>query len=80
MNDEAWVWYHKVVGEEKCTVVDTWWQTETGGVLIAPRPAPNNSTPKPGFPMLPFFGIEPVLVDTEVSDLKLRGWTSKLLF
>ncbi|KAL5463395.1 hypothetical protein EMCRGX_G032288 [Ephydatia muelleri] len=70
LNDEAWVWYHKVVGEEKCTVVDTWWQTETGGVLIAPQPAPNNSTPKPGFPMLPFFGIEPVLVDTEGHELK----------
>ena len=68
------MWYHKVVGEGRCAVVDTWWQTETGGVLIAPRPAPNNSTLKPGFPMLPFFGIQPVLVDAEVSLIGYVSW------
>jgi len=54
-----------VVGEERCTVVDTYWQTETGGITISPRPGPDDSPPKPGFPTRPFFGIEPVLVDLE---------------
>ncbi|CAI7997283.1 Acetyl-coenzyme A synthetase 2-like, mitochondrial [Geodia barretti] len=69
LNDEAWVWYHSVVGEGRCTVVDTWWQTETGGISIAPRPSPDDSTPKPGFPMRPFFGIQPVLVDDQGNEL-----------
>jgi acetyl-CoA synthetase len=61
INPEVWRWYHDVVGEGRCDVVDTWWQTETGGILITPLPG---ATPtKPGSATLPFFGIEPVLVD-----------------
>ena len=61
INPEIWVWYHDVVGEGRCAVVDTWWQTETGGILITPLPG---ATPcKPGSATLPFFGIEPALVD-----------------
>ena len=63
INPEAWLWYHRVVGEERCPIVDTWWQTETGGILITPLPG---ATPlKPGSATRPFFGITPVLVDTE---------------
>ena len=61
INPEAWEWYHKVVGKERCPIVDTWWQTETGGILITPLPG---ATPlKPGSATRPFFGIEPALVD-----------------
>jgi len=61
INPEAWRWYHRVVGDERCPVVDTWWQTETGGMLIAPLPG---ATPlKPGSATLPLPGVEPVLVD-----------------
>ncbi|HLG28679.1 MAG TPA: AMP-binding protein, partial [Candidatus Brocadiales bacterium] len=56
INPEAWLWYHKVIGKEKCPIVDTWWQTETGGILISPLPG---ATPlKPGSTTKPFFGIE----------------------
>jgi acetyl-CoA synthetase len=61
LNKEAWKWYYTVVGDEKCTIVDTYWQTETGGITIAPRPAADDSQPKPGFPSFPFFGILPQL-------------------
>jgi acetyl-CoA synthetase len=61
INPEAWMWYHNVVGEERCPIVDTWWQTETGGILITPLPGA--TTTKPGSATLPFFGIAPVLVD-----------------
>lgn len=61
INPEAWLWYHRVVGENRCPVVDTWWQTETGGILITPLPG---ATPqKPGSATLPFFGVRPLLVD-----------------
>ena len=61
INPEAWMWYHKIVGEERCAIVDTWFQTETGGILISPLPG---ATPtKPGSATRPFFGIKPVLVD-----------------
>lgn len=61
INPEAWNWYHRVVGGERCPIVDTWWQTETGGILITPLPG---ATPlKPGSATRPFFGIEPALVD-----------------
>ena len=63
INPEVWRWYYEVVGEGRCDVVDTWWQTETGGVLIAPLPGAID--PKPGSATLPFFGIEPVLVDED---------------
>ena len=63
INPEAWAWYYRVIGEERCPIVDTWWQTETGGILISPLPG---ATPlKPGSATLPFFGIQPVLMDTE---------------
>jgi len=58
-----WTWYHTVIGKEKCPIVDTWWQTETGGILISPLPG---ATPtKPGSATLPFFGVKPALVDDE---------------
>ena len=63
INPEAWLWYHRVVGEERCRVVDTWWQTETGGILIAPLPGA--TALKPGSATLPFFGVRPGIVDDE---------------
>jgi len=63
INPEIWRWYHDVVGEGRCAVVDTWWQTETGGILITPLPG---ATPtKPGSATLPFFGVKPVIVEPE---------------
>ena len=63
INPEAWLWYHKVVGAGRCPIVDTWWQTETGGSLIAPLPG---ATPlKPGSATRPFFGIKPTIVDND---------------
>ena len=61
INPEVWRWYHDVVGDGRCTVVDTWWQTETGGILITPLPGVTPT--KPGSATLPFFGIKPVIVD-----------------
>ena len=61
INPEIWRWYHDVVGESRCAVVDTWWQTETGGVLITPLPGVTPT--KPGSATLPFFGIKPVVID-----------------
>ncbi len=63
INPEAWEWYYRVVGDERCPVVDTWWQTETGGVLISPLPGATDL--KPGSATRPFFGIQPALVDNE---------------
>ena len=66
INPEVWRWYHDVVGEGRCAVVDTWWQTETGGILITPLPG---ATPcKPGSATFPFFGVKPVVVDPEKSN------------
>ena len=62
INPEAWRWYHDVVGDARCPVVDTWWQTETGGILIAPPPG---ATLKPGSAMKPLPGVQPGVVDTE---------------
>ena len=63
INPEAWMWYHQVVGEGRCQIVDTWWQTETGGILITPLPG---ATPlKPGSATRPFFGVKPLLVDND---------------
>ena len=61
INPEAWRWYYDVVGEARCPVVDTWWQTETGGILISPLPGATDL--KPGSATLPFFGVQPALVD-----------------
>uniref|UniRef100_G1T4S6 Propionate--CoA ligase n=1 Tax=Oryctolagus cuniculus TaxID=9986 RepID=G1T4S6_RABIT len=63
INNEAWEWLHKVVGDSRCTLVDTWWQTETGGICIAPRPSEEGAEILPGMAMRPFFGILPVLMD-----------------
>ena len=63
INPEAWLWYHRVVGEGRCRVVDTWWQTETGGILIAPLPGA--TALKPGSATLPFFGVRPAIVDDQ---------------
>ena len=61
INPEAWEWYNKVVGKGKCPIVDTWWQTETGGILITPLPGATAT--KPGSATTPFFGIKPVIID-----------------
>lgn len=67
INPEAWRWYHEVVGEKRCPIVDTWWQTETGGILITPLPGATDL--KPGSATRPFFGIDPLMVDTEGQEL-----------
>jgi acetyl-CoA synthetase len=63
INPEAWNWYYRVVGDERCPIVDTWWQTETGGILITPLPGA--TVLKPGSATNPFFGVQPALVDNE---------------
>lgn len=63
INTEAWEWYFRVVGESRCPIVDTWWQTETGGICIAPRPSNQGEVILPGMAMRPFFGISPALLD-----------------
>ena len=63
INPEAWLWYHRVVGDGRCPVVDTWWQTETGGILISPLPGATDL--KPGSATKPLFGVRPELVDAE---------------
>jgi len=67
INPEAWEWYHRVVGEERCPIVDTWWQTETGGILITPLPGATKL--KPGSATRPFFGVIPEVVDAEGNPL-----------
>ncbi len=68
INPEAWEWYYQVVGDARCPVIDTWWQTETGGILITPLPGA--TALKPGSATLPFFGIEPALVDDQGNELE----------
>ncbi len=63
INPEAWEWYYRMVGEQRCPIVDTWWQTETGGILITPLPGAVDL--KPGSATLPFFGVSPVILDNE---------------
>jgi len=85
INPEAWEWYYRVVGETRCPVVDTWWQTETGAIMIAPLPG---ATPlKPGSATRPFFGVVPALVDAEGRILEgeasgnlviTRSWPSQI--
>ncbi len=67
INPEAWEWYHRAVGDDRCPIVDTWWQTETGGILITPLPGANPT--KPGSATRPFFGIKPALVDEKGATL-----------
>jgi acetyl-CoA synthetase len=68
INPEAWRWYYNVVGDKRCPIVDTWWQTETGGILITPLPG---CTPlKPGSATLPFFGVEPAVLDNDGKEIQ----------
>ena len=76
INPEIWRWYHDVVGEGRCSIVDTWWQTETGGILITPLPGAIAT--KPGSATLPFFGIEPLLVDPDGNELEGNGVSGNL--
>ncbi|MGE0612191.1 MAG: acetate--CoA ligase [Hyphomicrobiales bacterium] len=68
INPEAWEWYHHVVGDDRCPIVDTWWQTETGGIMITPLPGATAT--KPGSATRPFFGVRPQLVDAEGKELE----------
>lgn len=68
IKEPEWLWYYNVVGEKRCPIVDTWWQTETGGILITPLPAA--TTLKPGSATYPFFGIEPVILDEEGNEVE----------
>lgn len=68
INPEAWLWYHRVVGDGRCPIVDTWWQTETGGILISPLPGA--IAQKPGSATLPFFGVKPLIVDGDGKPLE----------
>ncbi len=71
INPEAWLWYYKMIGKERCPIVDTWWQTETGGILITPLPG---ATPlKPGSATFPFFGVEPAIMDDKGNELQGNG-------
>ena len=76
INPDAWLWYHATVGEERCPIVDTWWQTETGGILISPLPGATET--KPGSATRPFFGVQPVLVDEAGKLLEGNGVTGRL--
>ena len=67
INPEAWIWYHKVVGDSRCPIVDTWWQTETGGILITPQPGAIDL--KPGSATKPFYGIKPAVLDEKGNEL-----------
>ena len=74
INEEAWNWYNELVGNSKCPIVDTWWQTETGGILISP--IPNSFSGKPAYATLPFIGIQPALMDSngkEINKQKAEG-------
>ena len=71
INPEAWDWYHRVVGESRCPIVDTWWQTETGAQMLTPLPGA--TALKPGSATLPFFGVQPVLLDTENREIEGAG-------
>ncbi|AKS42868.1 acetate--CoA ligase [Wenzhouxiangella marina] len=68
INPQAWEWYYHVVGDGRCPIVDTWWQTETGGILITPLPGATDL--KPGSATKPFFGVQPALVDTDGNELE----------
>src|SRR3546814_3932162 len=71
INPEAWLWYYNVVGDGRCPIVDTWWQTETGGIMISPLPG---ATPtKPGSATRPFFGVRPVIVDADRKSTRLNS-------
>ncbi len=67
INPEAWMWFHRTIGGERCPIVDTWWQTETGGIMIAP--SPGATATKPGSATRPFFGVKPAVVDEEGNEV-----------
>jgi len=67
INPEAWMWYHEVIGRERCPIVDTWWQTETGAIMITPLPGVTPT--KPGTATLPFFGVDAAIVDRSGTEL-----------
>ncbi|MDG2061732.1 MAG: acetate--CoA ligase [SAR86 cluster bacterium] len=71
INPEAWEWYYQVVGNSRCPIIDTWWQTETGGIMISPIAGVTDL--KPGSATLPFFGVEPALLDEEGHEIKGQG-------
>lgn len=78
INPEAWLWYHKYVGDERCPIVDTFWQTETGGHVITPLPA---ATPlKPGSASLPFFGVIPAVLDEDGKEVTQADQEGYLVF
>ncbi len=72
INPEAWTWYNEVVGKGNCPIVDTWWQTETGGHLMTPLPGAHAT--KPGAAMKPFFGIKPVVLEPTTGKEIRRQW------
>ena len=91
INQEAWNWFFSVIGEGRCDLIDTWWQTETGGVALAPRPSAPNAPLAASKPQRPMFGMNPVLLDEkgkvlsgkrkrikkkEFKRLQLVGWTT----
>jgi acetyl-CoA synthetase len=85
INPEAWEWYYHVVGDSRCPIVDTWWQTETGAIMISPLPGA--IAQKPGSATLPFFGVKPALVDADGKELQgaatgnlvlCRSWPSQI--
>jgi acetyl-CoA synthetase len=71
INPQAWQWYHETIGKSRCPIVDTWWQTETGGIMITPLPG--ITALKPGAASMPFFGIQPAIVDKDGKELSLAG-------
>lgn len=76
INEEAWHWYNKNIGKEKCTIVDTWWQTETGGIMISPLA--NITKTKPSYATLPLPGIQPILVDEHGNEIEGNGVNGNL--
>ena len=70
LNHEAWMWFNNLVGEGRCDLVDTWWQTETGGIAIAPRPSGQAADILPAKPMRPMLGMNPVLLNEHCQELK----------
>jgi acetyl-CoA synthetase len=77
INPEAWEWYHRVVGDSRCPIVDTWWQTETGGIMIAPLPGA--TALKPGSASRPFFGVQPALMDAEGNLIEAQAASGNLV-
>lgn len=71
INPEAWEWYHRVVGDGRCPIVDSWWQTETGAMMITPMPSAHAM--KPGYASFPYFGVEPALLDEQGQEVKGEG-------